>query len=309
MLDIFLLIIGAAFLIKGADFFVDGASNIAKLFKIPPLIIGLTVVAFGTSAPEASVSVTASLKGLNDISFGNIIGSNLMNTMVILGVSAVFAPIIVKDQLIKKEIPFNLLASFLLIVFFFVGYRTIGRIEGAILLSLFILFILFLIKNAKDSNLQEASLPTLSRNKSILLLVLGMAGIILGGRLVTDSASNIAIALGMSEILVGLTIVALGTSLPELITSVVAAIKKENDIALGNIIGSNIFNILLVLGLSAVISPMHITASSIVDLSILFIITTITLMFAFTGKKITRTEGFILLVLYGGYLAYIIARN
>jgi len=309
MLDVFLLIIGAAFLIKGADFFVDGASNIAKLFKIPPLIIGLTVVAFGTSAPEASVSVTASLKGLNDISFGNIIGSNLMNTMVILGVSAVFAPIIVKDQLIKKEIPFNLLASFLLIVFFFVGYRTIGRIEGAILLSLFILFILFLIKNAKDSNLQEASLPTLSRNKSILFLVLGMAGIVLGGRLVTDSASNIAIALGMSEILVGLTIVALGTSLPELITSVVAAIKKENDIALGNIIGSNIFNILLVLGLSAVISPMHITASSIVDLSILFIITSITLMFAFTGKKITRTEGFILLVLYGGYLAYIIARN
>jgi len=309
-MDVILLIIGAVFLIKGADFFVDGASNIAKLFKIPPLIIGLTVVAFGTSAPEASVSITASINNLNDISFGNIIGSNLMNTMVILGISAVFSPIIVKERMVKKEIPFNLLATFILIIFFFVGYRTINRIEGVLLLTLFAWFIFYLIKNAKNTLMVDTEdLTHISKLKSSILLIVGLIGIILGGQFVTQSASNIAINLGMSEILVGLTIVALGTSLPELITSLVAAIKKENDIALGNIIGSNIFNILLVLGLSSIISPISMDTQAIVDLVILFVITTITLMFAFTGKKINRYEGFALLVLYGVYLTYIIIRN
>ncbi len=305
-----LLIFGIVVLVQGANFFVDGASALAKYFRIPTIIIGLTIVAFGTSAPEAAVSISASVKGLNDIALGNVIGSSLMNILVILGVSALFVPIIVKERLIRREIPFALLSTLLLVVFYFVGHGRINRIEGLIMLSGFVLFMVVLLRGALKNRINiDIDVNAKKPSKSIPLLIFGLAGIILGGELITNNASNIAIELGMSEMLVGLTIIAIGTSLPELVTSLVAAVKKESDIALGNIIGSNIFNILLVLGLSATISPMQLSPSALVDILLLFVITLITLIFAFTNRKISRLEGAMLIGIYIGYLIFIFLRN
>ncbi len=309
-MDYLLLVIGIVVLVQGANFFVDGASALARFYRIPTIVIGLTIVAFGTSAPEAAVSITASIKGMNDISLGNVIGSSLINILVILGVSAVFMPILVKERLIKREMPFALFATGLLIVFYFIGHQTIDRLEGIILLIGFVVFMFVLLKGAfNNRETIKVDAQATRPSKSVPVLLIGLLGVIFGGDLVTEHASNIAVNLGMSEMLVGLSIIALGTSLPELVTSVVAAFKKEADIALGNIIGSNIFNILLVLGLSAVISPIQLSWLGLVDIVLLFLITLITLIFAFTNRTISRLEGMMMLMIYVGYFIFIIIRN
>lgn len=257
-LDWLWLIVGMVLLIKGADFFVDGASKIAKSLRIPSLIIGLTLVSMGTSAPEASVSINASLNGFNDLSIGNVVGSNIFNTMFILGVSAFFIPLVVSKEMEKYDIPIMVGVYLVLILFgFVITPCTLDLFESITLLVLFAGYIGFLIYRAKKNNneaeiSEEENVSTKGTIiKSVIFAVLGLGAIIFGGDLVVDHASNIAIELGMSEALVGLTIVAVGTSLPELVTSVVASIKKEADIAIGNVIGSNIFNVIFILGLSS----------------------------------------------------------
>ena len=324
-----LLIIGFLLLIKGADLFVDGASGIAKKLGVPAVIIGLTIVSLGTSAPELAVSISASLKGSNDITMGNVLGSNLFNLLAALGCTAIVAPLVIKKHIIKNDFIVNLLATFVLYVFTFTALigskNSLSRIEGGILFLMCITYIIYLIYTVKRSNKKEDEVAVTaefeeknikssnSTFKNIILSIIGVIGIILGGKIVVDSASAIALGLGLSEKLVGLTIVAIGTSLPELVTSLVAAKKGENDIALGNILGSNTFNILLILGLSSLISPITIAASLSVDLIFLIIVTLIIGALIFLNKKkekvLTRYEGIFLLVLYIGYTVYIIMRN
>ncbi|CDR30308.1 Inner membrane protein yrbG [Acholeplasma oculi] len=308
MLDIGLVLLGFLIMVKGADFFVEGSAGIAKKLKVPTLIIGLTIVAFGTSMPEAAISITASIQQNHSMSLGNIVGSNLFNTLLILGLSAMISPVIVKNSLIKREIPISLIASLLLLGFFFINGDLIDRLEGFIFLLFFGYFVYKMIKDSKDQDIEE--IPTkFSLKINILLTIVGLAMIVLGGVITTDSAVKVALSFGMSPLLVGLTILAVGTSLPELVTSVVAAYKKESDIAIGNIVGSNIFNILFVYGASQSISPAPNPSNSWIDLSILAGVTILTWIFSKTGKKIGRFEGFILFAIYIGYMVYIIIRN
>ncbi|MDY5211522.1 MAG: calcium/sodium antiporter [Intestinibacter sp.] len=311
-----LLLVGFVFLIKGADGFVSGASSIAKKFSIPPLIIGLTIVAFGTSAPEAAVSVTAALKGQNDMAIANVVGSNIFNFLVVIGITSMVKPIRVQKSTIIKEFPFVILASF---VFSVISHDTrfqnasenmLSKADGYILLSLFAIFMYYLIEMALTSkdNEQEDEIEEIPLTKSIIYSILGVAGIIIGGQLVVNSASNIALAWGMSENLVGLTIVSVGTSLPELVTSIVAARKGESDIAIGNAVGSNIFNLLFVLGLSSSIHSIAIHPEVFYDMLIMIIATILTYVFAITKKCINRGEGIFLFLLYVIYLIYIIMR-
>lgn len=312
--DFIFLIIGMVLLIKGADFFVDGASKIAKAFHIPSLIIGLTLVSMGTSAPELSVSLNAALSGSNDISLGNVIGSNLCNTLLILGLSAAFAPLVITKEMKRYDIPIMVFIYALMIVFgFVISPNSLDWIESLVLLILFVSYIIFLILRAKKENKEEEKeQEEISKGKlviSAILAVVGLCAIIFGGDLVVDSASSIALELGMSEALVGLTIVAVGTSLPELVTSVVAAVKKENDIALGNVIGSNIFNVLLILGTTSVISPLVISNAVLVDLIILLATGLILLLISQLFKDIKKHQGFIFMVLYIAYIVFIIIRG
>ena len=326
------LIIGFLLLIKGADLFVDGASGIAKKLGVPAVIIGLTIVSLGTSAPELAVSISASLKGSNDITMGNVLGSNLFNLLAALGCTAIVAPLVIKKHIIKNDFIVNLIATFILYVFTFTGLigskNSLSRIDGAVLVLMCITYIIYLIYTVKRNNKKEDEVALTaefedfeeqnikspnSTVKNIILSIVGVIGIILGGKIVVDSASAIALGLGLSEKLVGLTIVAIGTSLPELVTSLVAAKKGENDIALGNILGSNTFNILLILGLSYVISPITIAKSLSIDLIFLIIVTLIIGALIFLNKKkekvLTKYEGVFLLALYIGYTVYIIMRN
>ncbi len=332
LMNYILLIIGFLLLIKGADLFVDGASGIAKKLGVPAVIIGLTIVSLGTSAPELAVSISASLKGSNDITMGNVLGSNLFNLLAALGCTAIVAPLVIKKYIIKNDFIVNLVATFVLYVFTFTGLigskNSLSRIDGGILVLMCITYIIYLIYTVKRSNKKEDEVAVTaefedfeeknvkssnSTFKNIILSIIGVIGIILGGKIVVDSASAIALGLGLSEKLVGLTIVAIGTSLPELVTSLVAAKKGENDIALGNILGSNTFNILLILGLSSLISPITIAASLSVDLIFLIIVNLIIGALIFLNKKkekvLTRYEGLFLLALYIGYTVYIIMRN
>ena len=320
-LSVLLLVIGFLLLVKGADFFVDGASNIARVFRVSSLIIGLTVVAFGTSLPEAAVSISSALAGVDDVSFGNIVGSNIFNTALILGVSALVIPQVVHLDLIKRDLPINVLAVLVLIAFFFLFSQTtnlLNRFEGVVLLFMLAGFMYLILKDAKNmrnldpnqlAEAKENKAPDMSIKKAIILTLIGMAGIVFGGILVTNSARDIAIELGMSEWLVGLTIVSVGTSLPELVTSVVAAFKKESDIAIGNIVGSNIFNILFILGITAFINPVSLNASAIIDVMILLGITSFVLVIAYFKRHVGRLNGFILLMSYIAYLVYIIIRD
>ena len=294
-----LLLIGFLLLIKGADGFVSGASSIAKKFRIPSLLIGLTIVAFGTSAPEAAVSVTAALKGQNDMAIANVVGSNIFNFLVVIGITAMVKPIKVQKSTIIKEFPFVILASFVFwvishdIKFQYAAENMLSRADGYILLSLFAIFMYYLIEMAitsKDESVEDE------------------IGIIIGGQLVVNSASNIALSWGMSENLVGLTIVSIGTSLPELVTSIVAARKGESDIAIGNAVGSNIFNLLLVLGLSSAIHSIAIHTEVFYDMIVMIFATILTYFFAITKKSINRGEGAVLFVIYIAYLVYIIMR-
>lgn len=313
-----ILLIGFAFLVKGADWFVEGASSIARSFKIPPIIIGLTIVAFGTSAPEAAVSFTAALQGNNDIAIGNVVGSNIFNILGVLGISSIIYPLSVKKNTIIKEFPFAILSALVLWVLShdirLQGYSEnfLSKADGLILLALFGIFMYYLIEMALTSKEEmdvEEGNKNLTVSKAIVISLIGLVGIILGGKWVVDAASVIAVSWGMSENLVGLTIVAIGTSLPELVTSIVAATKKESDIAIGNVLGSNLFNIFFILGASAIISPVAVNSIVFFDMIFMLIITIITFVLAATRRTINKTEGIILTLMYVGYMAYIIMRN
>ena len=313
-----LLVIGFIILIKGADFFVDGASSIAKIAKMPTLLIGLTIVAFGTSAPEAAVSINAALKGSNDIAIGNIIGSNIFNLLVAVGLSAMIRPIKVQKTTIIKEYPLSIYSVALLIILsldnLFAGNdaNLLTRGDGRILLLGIGVFMFYLIEMAvlsKEADDEVEEIVKLPLSKSIIFSILGLVGIVFGGDMVVKSATDIALHVGMSETLVGLTIVAVGTSLPELVTSVTAARKGESDIAIGNIIGSGLFNIFFVLGVSATIHPIAVSSKLIFDFIILAIVTVISHVFAYSKKEFDKKEGFALTAMYIAYMVYIIIRN
>lgn len=305
-----LLVIGFILLIKGADFFVEGSSNIAKVFKVPTVIIGLTLVAFGTSAPEAAVSIAAALNHSTDLSISNIIGSNIFNLLVVLGFTSVFKEVVTEKEVIKKDYRISLLSGVLLFILVMVNYFAKGililsRVSGLILLLVLVIYLRSLIKsvNKEDKNVEK-------RKFSIMDLVFTIGGLVLivfGGELTVSSASEIARMLGMSERVIGLTIIAVGTSLPELVTSMVALVKGEKDIAVGNVVGSNIFNILFILGASSVVSPMLLSLESLIDLTV-FIIGSIFVYFLFSDLKINRKEGLGMLLLYVVYCIYILVR-
>ncbi|WP_419749364.1 calcium/sodium antiporter [Terrisporobacter petrolearius] len=312
-----ILLIGFLLLIKGADFFVEGSSSIANKFNIPSLIIGLTIVAFGTSAPEAAVSITAAMRGQNEMAIANVVGSNIFNILFVVGVTAMIKPIYVQKSTILKEFPFLLLSSIVLAILaydiWFQGYNEniLTRADGLIFIALFIIFIYYLIDMAINSNdeTSEENYKVMPLSKSILLSIGGLLGIIIGGNFVVNSASDIAMSLGMSENLVGLTIVAIGTSLPELATSIVAAKKGESDIAIGNAVGSNIFNILFVLGVSSCISNVPVQAEAFTDMFVMIVSTIIVYVLAISNRKINKVEGMIISLLYIAYFVFIIYRQ
>lgn len=308
-IQIVLLIVGFVLLIKGSDFFVDGSSNIASILKIPTLIVGLTIVAFGTSAPEAAVSITSSLTGNNALAVSNIIGSNLFNMMLIVGLCALLNELKIGRDVIKIDLPFLVIITAILSAIIFIGWN-ISQIEGILLLIIIIGYISFLVYNAKKSKESEiVEKPKMSLLRSVIYIVLGIAAIAIGGDLVVDSASYIAIAFGMSETLVGLTIVAMGTSLPELVTSLTALKKDENQLVIGNVIGSGIFNILFVLGASSAISPIAINPNMVVDIMLMLVVTILFYIFGKTQDKYDKKEGAILVGLFIIYMAFAILRN
>lgn len=311
-LNILFLVIGMVFLVKGADFFVDGASKIAKAMKIPSLIIGLTLVSMGTSAPEASVSINSAINGMNDMSLGNVVGSNIFNTLFILGISALIVPLAISRDMKKYDIPIMIgLYSVLLILGFVITPFKLDRIESIIMLVLFVAYMFFLVIRAKKTGVEEEIKEEKKSPlwKNILLAAIGLAGIIWGGDIVVDNASEIAISLGMSEALVGLTIVAVGTSLPELVTSIMASVKKEDDIAVGNVIGSNIFNIIFILGLSSTIKPLSFTNDALFDLIVMLVSGVLVIGVSLISKNMKRWQGIIFMLSYVAYLGYIIFRN
>lgn len=325
-----LLVMGLILLVKGADFFVSGSSEIARYFRVPALVIGLTIVAFGTSAPEAAVSITAAIKGQNGIAVGNVLGSNLFNLLMVVGVCALIKPVNVDKGVIFKEYPFMILSGAALLALgadTFLGDsgpNLISRGDGIILLLFFCVFLFMTIRTAlfSRSEIQEHEIKAtaeehqedgkkpkkISLPKSILFAALGLGGVVGGGQLVVNSASDIALSFGISETLVGLTIVAIGTSLPELVTSVVAARKGESDIAIGNVVGSNLFNIFFVLAASAAIHPIAFSMESVIDSIILIGVSVLVYLFILARKSINRIEGGIMVALYAAYTAYIILR-
>jgi cation:H+ antiporter len=305
-MEYILLIVGFVLLIKGADLFVDGASSVAAKLKVPSLIIGLTVVSIGTSLPEAAVSVSASLSGNNSISSGNVIGSNIFNLLMVVGVSSAILPIVTDRDMLKRDMPINIGVTVLLGILLFDGH--LSRLEALLLLLLLVAYMFLLIRSALKNRVEAEETKVLSWAKSIVFIVLGVAAIIGGGQLVVNSAKTIAMALGMSETLVGLTVVAIGTSLPELVTSIVAARKGDSGIAMGNVIGSNLFNILFILGMAGVIKPLTADAAFFIDTGILLGISALMLLFAFTKRKISRVEGITCVLIYVAYTAYIIMR-
>ena len=321
---ILLLAVGFAFLVKGADFFVEGSSSIAKKLKVPPIIIGLTIVAMGTSLPETAVSVTASLVQNNELAVSNVVGSNIFNLMFVIGVCSILTPIMVQKATVVRDIPLSLGCALFLLVLGVSGLgdktgMTLGHADGVIFLIVFAGYIFTMVRSAMKARaagqkveiegVEECdNMKELSYGKSILFLIVGAAAIAFGGDLTVDTASRIAIELGMSQTLVGLTIVSIGTSLPELVTSVVAARKNEVDMAVGNAVGSNIFNILMVLGISSAISPVALIRENIIDIVLLMVFSIMVWIFAGTRKKIERKEGIIMVVVYLIYCAYIIAR-
>ena len=315
-----ILIIGFVLLIKGADFFVEGSSAVAKRLRIPSMIIGMTIVAMGTSLPECAVSVTASLTGNNSLAISNAVGSNIFNLLVVCGVCSLFVPLAVQKSTLQKEFPLSIFCAGLLLLL------------GILFLIIFTGYLLWMIRSAKRarhnitsadsssvqkvrSSLSEKEIEEVASHinllplwKCLIFILGGMIAIKYGGDFVVDGASTIASSLGLSQTLIGLTIIAMGTSLPELVTSIVASRKDEVDMALGNVIGSNIFNILFVLGVAAAISPVGFALENIIDIAFLIIISAITLVFAWTSKEINRKEGIIMLVLYAAYMVYICMR-
>lgn len=309
------VIVGFALLVKGADWFVDGSSSVAKRLRIPAVVIGLTIVAFGTSAPELAVSVSAALKGSNDIALGNVVGSNIFNTLVVLGASAAITPIAVGKSAIKKDYPLSIFAAVLLgilclnAVVFKQGDINILRLEGIILLICFAFFMYVTIKDGINNKeeVDEEEIKVFTTGKSILYILIGLACIVAGGQVTVECAKEVARTFGMTEAVIGLTVVALGTSLPELVTSVIAAKKGESDIAVGNVIGSNIFNIFFILGVSATILPMrNLNASYVIDLVVLIVVMIATFIPIAITKKVNRGLGITMILAYVAYTAYLI---
>ncbi len=323
-MDYILLILGFVLLIKGADFFVDGSSSVAKLLRVPSIIIGLTVVAFGTSMPELSVSVTAAIKGNNDLAVSNVLGSNIFNLLVVLGCCALIRPVQAKGSLLKKEFPFSIFIAIILLLLnsdfsirkVLSGEETfvLGRMGGILFLVLFGVFLYATVHVALEKRAQtkedddEEEYKLMSPVKSAVYIVVGLAGIIWGGDLVVDSASGIAETFGLSQTFIGLTIVALGTSLPELVTSMVASGKGENDLAVGNVIGSNIFNILLILGVSAAITPIRLEITAVYDTLILVVASVVVYVAALSKREIKKNEGALFLLAYLAFFVYILIR-
>ncbi len=312
-----LLIVGFVCLIKGADLFVDGSSSVAKLLKVPSIIIGLTVVAFGTSMPEASVSISSAIAGANELAVSNVVGSNIFNLLVVLGASALIMPVCVGKDSVKKEIPFSILCTVALLGALLLGKNaegfTLGWIAGLILLALFAFYMYWQISAALKARRagaaeEEDDGKKISLPKSLIFIVIGIAAIILGGNWVVSGATSIAYKFGMSETLVGMTIVAVGTSLPELVTSMVAAKKGESDIALGNVIGSNIFNVIFILGFSCLVSPITVGTEAIIDTIFAIVVTAVGLVFSATKLKFQRWEGGVFVATYVVYLTYMILR-
>ena len=315
-----ILILGFVLLIKGADFFVDGSSSIAKTLLIPPLIIGLTIVAMGTSLPELSVSVVSSLQGNNELSVSNVTGSNLFNLVVVLGASALILPLNVDDRVLRRDFPISILCAAGLMIMCYKG-MCIGRFAGTVLCVAFVLYIIYTVRAATksrkarlsqhDDEFQEAAQEyrILPMWQSVLYVIGGAVAVKFGGDFVVDSASYIAKSFGLSETLIGLTIVACGTSLPELVTSIQATRKGELDLAIGNVIGSNIFNILFILGVAAFLSPIAIVTANLVDMGVLIVVSLIVWGFCWTKKSLSRREGVFMLILYTIYLIYIILRK
>lgn len=311
LLQLLLLAVGFVLLVKGADFFVDGVSNIASHFGIPQIIIGLTIVAFGTSAPEAAVSITASIDEAGGVAVGNVIGSNIMNIWLILGISAVVSPMVVKKNTVRYEIPFTIGIS---VVFLILGvaFNSLNRICGVILLLLLASFMVYLFLSAKKEMKQNKLSGEVEEKKKInipltlLISVLGGAAVVFGANLSVDAATKLAQMCSISEDIIGLTIVAFGTSLPELVTSVIASKKGKNDIAIGNIVGSNIFNLLFVLGTASAIYPLSFGKEFIID-SFVMIGAAITLwLFTVKNKNLSRVGGAVMLAMYAVYFGYLI---
>ena len=300
LLDVVLIVVGVALVLFGADRLTEGASALARRMNVPEIIIGLTIVAAGTSAPELFVSLVSALKGTPDLAVGNVVGSNTMNAMLIVGCAAMVAPMTISRSTVKKDIPFSVGASVLLILLAVDSF--LGRVDGIILLLGFAVFMAYTLMQAKTGSTDEVQAETSPVWKNIVYLVGGLLGLVLGSNLFVDSASCVAYALDISEGVVGLTVVAGGTSLPELATSVVAARKGQSAIAIGNVIGSNVFNILLILGLTATISPMEIEGITTIDMAVMLISVALVWMFSFTRYTVERWEG---AVLVGGYLVYL----
>lgn len=321
---ILILVIGFVLLIKGADFFVEGSSSVAKKFHVPAMLIGMTIVAMGTSLPECAVSVTASLANNNSLAVSNVIGSNIFNLMVVCGACALFSPLTIRQDTLKKEFPLSIICAALMLVLGYIG-MTLGHIDGIIFLVLFVGYLLWMIQSAKKARAAVLSDPAQSGQleqtefveeniailptwKSLVFIIGGMIAIKFGGDFVVNGASSIASSMGLSQTLIGLTIVAMGTSLPELVTSLVAAKKGEVDMALGNVIGSDIFNILFVLGIATVISPISFLMENVIDIILLIIMSVIVLAFAWTKQQINRKEGILMLLMYAAYMVYICVR-
>ncbi len=310
-----ILILGFILLIKGADFFVEGAASTARKLKVPAFIIGMTIVAMGTSAPECAVSISASIKNNNQLAISNAVGSNIFNLMAVCGVCALVVPLAVKTSILKKEFPFSIAVAVLLLAAGAVG-MSVSRIDGLILLAVFAIFLYWMVHTAQKSRLgQEADDSgtdsqgaDISAIRCLVYIIGGLAAIVLGGDWVVDGASVIARSFGMSQNLVGLTVVACGTSLPELVTSFTAARKDQSDMALGNVIGSNIFNILLIIGLAAFISPISFNMENTVDVLLLTAMSIIVYFFAREGHSVRRSEGITMLIIYAAYLVYICIR-
>ena len=313
LLNILLLVVGFFLLIKGADYFVDGASSTASNFKVSKMLIGLTIVAFGTSAPEFAVSMSALSSGSTDMVLGNVIGSNILNILLILGVAAVIKPVKIKDDTVKKELPLILLISTLLCVLFLdisLGNGTenqISRADGIVILLFFSIFLYYLVtlaRRKKSGN--DVEKPQFSLGLSLLFVLIGLAGIIFGSNLVVDSASKIATELGVSERVIALTIIAFGTSLPELVTTIVSSKKGEQDLLVGNIIGSNIFNICIVLGVPvAIYGGISPVGFQMMDLAVLIGSALLLFTFSETNKTISRAEGIIMLGIFAFYYIFV----
>lgn len=305
-MEYLLLLIGFVLLIKGADFFVDGSSSLARIMKVPSVIIGLTIVAMGTSAPEASVSINAALAGSNDIAISNVIGSNLFNGLVVVGVCAFMAGFKTNPEILKRDMPLNIIVTAILC--FMLLDRHINRIEGIILLIGMAVYIATMVISALKNRETADECRILSLPKSLIFIIGGLIAVIFGGTLVVDNACLIAKDFGVSENFIGLTIIAIGTSLPELVTSITATRKGDSGLALGNAIGSNLFNILFILGMSATICPLNVLSESIIDCIILLVSAVILYVFARTKKTMNRWEGIVCVFLYVGYTAYLLIR-